>query len=116
MLSLLKGRFRDCRLVRMSSGDWCLVRDLGLVKGGKGLKHHEVVLALSPRQLTALLSRSTSTALLQSWRRLTSRRPAVKTAVQTSANPSARPWTALVPKAIYSFALARRYTPRSNAS
>jgi len=31
----------------MSSGDYCVIRDLGLVKGGKGLRHHEVVLKLS---------------------------------------------------------------------
>jgi hypothetical protein len=35
----------------MSSGRFCLIRDLGLVKGGKGLKHHEVVLELSWRGL-----------------------------------------------------------------
>lgn len=33
----------------MSSGRYCLIRDLGPVKGGKGLKHHEVVLELSWR-------------------------------------------------------------------
>ena len=33
----------------MSSGQYCLIRDLGLVKGGKGLRHHEVVLTLSCR-------------------------------------------------------------------
>jgi hypothetical protein len=33
----------------MSSGRFCLIRDLGPVKGGKGLKHHEVVLELSWR-------------------------------------------------------------------
>jgi hypothetical protein len=35
----------------MSSGQFCFIRDLGLVKGGKGLKHHEVVLELSWRGL-----------------------------------------------------------------
>ena len=35
----------------MSSGHYCVIRDLGLVKGGKGLRHHEVVLDLSPRGL-----------------------------------------------------------------
>jgi len=35
----------------MSSGQHCLIRDLGLVKGGKGLRHHEVVLVLSLRGL-----------------------------------------------------------------
>ncbi len=42
-------RFGNCRLARMSSGQYCLIRDLGLVKGGKGLRHHEVVLQLSAR-------------------------------------------------------------------
>jgi hypothetical protein len=27
------------------------VRDLGLVKGGKGMRHHEVVIAFSAREL-----------------------------------------------------------------
>jgi hypothetical protein len=33
----------------MSDGHYCLVRDLGLVKGGRGLKHHEIVVALTLR-------------------------------------------------------------------
>ena len=33
----------------MSDGHYCLVRDLGLVKGGRGLKHHEIVVALTVR-------------------------------------------------------------------
>ena len=33
----------------MSDGRYCLVRDLGLVKGGRGLKHHEIVVALTVR-------------------------------------------------------------------
>ena len=51
MLSLFKG----CRLARMSSGRYCLVRDLGLVKGGKGMRHHEVVMAFGLRDLTKWL-------------------------------------------------------------
>ena len=43
--------FKGCRLARMSSGRYCVVRDLGLVKGGKGMRHHEVVFALSLREL-----------------------------------------------------------------
>ena len=35
----------------MSSGRYCLVRDLGLVKGGKGMRHHEVVIAFSLREV-----------------------------------------------------------------
>jgi hypothetical protein len=40
-------RFKDCRFARMSSGHYCLIRDLGPVKGGKGLRHHEVLIAFS---------------------------------------------------------------------
>jgi hypothetical protein len=43
--------FRNCRLARMSSGQYCLIRDLGPVKGGKGLRHHEVLLDFSWRGL-----------------------------------------------------------------
>ena len=42
-------RWKNCRFARMSSGRYCLIRDLGLVKGGKGLRHHEVVIAFSVR-------------------------------------------------------------------
>ena len=35
----------------MSDGRLRVIRDLGPVKGGKGLKHHEVVLELSVRGL-----------------------------------------------------------------
>ena len=45
------GFFKGCRLARMSSGRYCLVRDLGLVKGGKGMRHHEVVIGFSAREL-----------------------------------------------------------------
>jgi hypothetical protein len=39
------------RLARMSSGTWCLVRDLGLVKGGKGMRHFEPIVAFSVKGL-----------------------------------------------------------------
>jgi len=44
-------QFKNCRLARMSDGHYCILRDLGLVKGGKGLKHHEVIVHLTPRGL-----------------------------------------------------------------
>jgi hypothetical protein len=47
MLSRVKTYFKGSRLVRMSSGSYCLVRDLGLVKGGKGLRHHETLVTFS---------------------------------------------------------------------
>jgi hypothetical protein len=55
MLSRVKSYFKGSRLVRMSSGTYCLVRDLGLVKGGKGLRHHETLMTFS---LKGLWSRS----------------------------------------------------------
>lgn len=41
--------WKNCKLARMSSGRYCLIRDLGLVKGGKGLRHHEVLITFSVR-------------------------------------------------------------------
>jgi hypothetical protein len=52
--------FKNCRLARMSSGRYCLIRDLGPVKGGKGLRHHEVLIAFS---LQAALQRIRRRAL-----------------------------------------------------
>jgi hypothetical protein len=48
--------FENCRLARMSDGHYCVIRDLGPVKGGKGLKHHEVVIDFSVRGLLLFLS------------------------------------------------------------
>ncbi|WP_146986005.1 hypothetical protein [Bradyrhizobium macuxiense] len=48
----------------MSSGHYCLIRDLGLVKGGKGLRHHEVVIDFSWRGLLKLVV-SAGTAVLR---------------------------------------------------
>jgi hypothetical protein len=45
------GQFVDCRLARMSDGHYCFLRDLGPVKGGKGLKHHDVIVHLTLRGL-----------------------------------------------------------------
>jgi hypothetical protein len=42
----------------MSDGHYCFVRDLGLVKGGKGMKHHEVIIDFNRRGLAALLKRA----------------------------------------------------------
>src|ERR1700744_5970984 len=40
--------FKGSKLARMSDGSYCIIRDLGLVKGGKGMRHHEVLVTLSP--------------------------------------------------------------------
>ena len=59
MLKSIKRMFVDVRLVRMSDGHLALVRDLGLVKGGRGLRQHE-----------ALLSLNTQAASITSWMRI----------------------------------------------
>jgi hypothetical protein len=41
----------------MSDGHYCFVRDLGPVKGGKGMKHHEVIIDFNRRGMAALLKR-----------------------------------------------------------
>ena len=41
----------------MSDGHYCFVRDLGPVKGGKGMKHHEVIIDFNRRGIAALLKR-----------------------------------------------------------
>jgi hypothetical protein len=48
-------RFKNCHLARMSDGHYCVIRDLGPVKGGKGLKHHEVVVDFTWRAFVRLL-------------------------------------------------------------
>jgi hypothetical protein len=40
----LRSYFKGGKLARMSNGTYCIIRDLGLVKGGKGLRHHECLL------------------------------------------------------------------------
>jgi hypothetical protein len=51
MISRVRRYFKDAELARMSDGTLCLVRDLGLVKGGKGMKHHEKLMTFSVRGL-----------------------------------------------------------------
>jgi hypothetical protein len=41
----------------MSDGHYCIVRDLGPVKGGKGMKHHEVIVDFNRRGMVALVKR-----------------------------------------------------------
>jgi hypothetical protein len=49
--------FKDCRLARMSDGHYCFVRDLGPVKGGKGMKHHEVIVDFNRRGIATFIGR-----------------------------------------------------------
>ena len=47
MLSRVRNHFQGAKFARMSSGTYCIIRDLGLVKGGKGRPHHEVLVTFS---------------------------------------------------------------------
>ena len=47
--------FKGAELAQMSDGSYCIIRSLGLVKGGKGLRHHETLLALSASGLASKL-------------------------------------------------------------
>jgi hypothetical protein len=51
----------------MSDGHYCIVRDLGPVKGGKGMKHHEVIVDFTVRGvikfLKGLFARSRSSEM-----------------------------------------------------
>jgi len=49
MLSRVRNYFQGAKFARMSSGTYCIIRDLGLVKSGKGMRHHEVLVTFSPR-------------------------------------------------------------------
>jgi hypothetical protein len=49
--------FKGCRLARMSDGHYRLLRDLGPVKGAKGMKHHEVVIDFNWRGLVEIFRR-----------------------------------------------------------
>jgi len=49
----LRTQFKSLRIARMSSGTYCIIRDLGPVKGGKGMKHHEVLVTFSFKALWA---------------------------------------------------------------
>ena len=42
-------------MARMSSGRYCIIRDLGLVKGGKGMRRHEELLVLTPKGIGIFL-------------------------------------------------------------
>ena len=57
MLSRVRNHFQGAKFARMSSGTYCIIRDLGLVKGGKGMRHHEVLITFSPRAFWRWIAR-----------------------------------------------------------
>jgi hypothetical protein len=52
MFSRVRSYFKGSHLARMSDGTHCVIRDLGLVKGGKGMRHHEVLMTFSIKALS----------------------------------------------------------------
>ena len=73
----IRSYFKGAVLAQMSSGTYCIIRDLGLVKGGKGLRHHENLLTLTVggvlSKLVAvarhMVRRNKGQALLFRWQR-----------------------------------------------
>jgi hypothetical protein len=47
--------FKGAQLAQMSDGSYRIIRPLGLVKGGKGLRCHQTLLSLSPKGLASKL-------------------------------------------------------------
>jgi hypothetical protein len=63
MFSRVRHYFEGSRLARMSDGTYCIIRDLGLVKGGKGMRHHEVLVTFSLRIFLKRIGRRVFPAL-----------------------------------------------------
>ena len=63
MLSRVRNHFRGAKFARMSSGTCCVIRDLGLVKGGKGMRHHEVLMTFSFRAFRRWIGKGAREAL-----------------------------------------------------
>ena len=58
MFSRIRNYFKGLKLARMSDGTYCIVRDLGLVKGAKGMRHHEVLVTFSLGALSKKIRRT----------------------------------------------------------
>ena len=94
MLSRVRSHFRGAKFARMSSGTYCVIRDLGLVKGGKGMRHHEVLMTFSLRALWRAMVRIGGHAVTAGKRRVLwlQREPEpFGTGVSSSAVPEASP-------------------------
>ena len=78
----------------MSSGTYCVIRDLGLVKGGKGMRHHEVLVTFSFRALWRATGRIGGYVVSAGKRRLLwlqREQEPLGTGVSSSAVPEAAP-------------------------
>jgi hypothetical protein len=82
-------QFKNTRIAKMSSGHYCVIRDLGLVKGGKGLRHHEIVLDLTVRGVwRGVLRLATSAVRAQdAWHDAGTQKDASEPVLATQASP-----------------------------
>jgi hypothetical protein len=94
MLSRVRNHFQGAKFARMSSGTYCIIRDLGLVKGGKGMRHHEVLITFSPRAFrrwVATAGRDLASAAKRRWLSLQREPQRFGADVPTSAVPESAP-------------------------
>lgn len=70
MLSRVRNHFQGAKFARMSSGTYCVIRDLGLVKGGKGMRHHEVLITFSARAAWCAIRRACGRLVIAGRRRV----------------------------------------------
>jgi hypothetical protein len=92
MLSRVRNHFRGAKFARMSSGTYCIIRDLGLVKGGKGMRHHEVLVTFSFRALWRSTGRACGSLVSAGTRRiLWLQREPFSASVSSSAVPEVPP-------------------------
>lgn len=78
----MRKRFENVRIARMASGDYKIIRNLGLVKGGKGLRSHEVLFTF-PRLMPARLIYAPLSAMLNRWLAAAEARSAIYTSEDT---------------------------------
>src|ERR1700744_6048882 len=83
MFARVRSHFKGAHLARMSDGTFCVIRDLGLVKGGKGMRHHEVLITLSLKALSRRI-RARTLSLLRGLKQRTEPSNARQTAVDDS--------------------------------
>jgi hypothetical protein len=90
MLSRVRNHFQGAKFARMSSGTYCIIRDLGLVKGGKGMRHHEVLVTFSLRAFWRSIRRvqiDLVSAVKRRFRRLQREPQRFRTSIPSSVAP-----------------------------
>lgn len=52
-MGIIRNYLQGVEIVRMSDGSYCVVRHLGKMKGGLGIRCHETLLRLTPEGIAA---------------------------------------------------------------